>query len=167
MAIWSRGDRDLAGLVHHSDRGGQYLAIRYTERLADAGAVNSVGSKGDRYDNALAETVNGLYKAELIHRQGPWRTADQVEARDRAPGSTGGTRGGSTAACGDIPPAEFEAAYWATHRRQPFGMPRETSEVSTPSALAQRSRASRNTATCAWSVRSQVEREATPPSSYA
>jgi len=62
MAIFSRGDRDLAGLVHHSDRGVQYLAIRYTERLADAGVVNSVGSRGD--DNALAETVNGLYKAE-------------------------------------------------------------------------------------------------------
>jgi putative transposase len=58
---------------------GQYLAIRYTERLAEAGAVASVGSRGDSYDNALAETVNGLFKAELIRRQGPWRTADQVE----------------------------------------------------------------------------------------
>jgi len=68
MAIYARG-KDLAGLVHHSDRGVQYLAIRYTERLAEAGVVNSVGSKGDSYDNALAETVNGLYKTELIRRR--------------------------------------------------------------------------------------------------
>ena len=79
MAIWSRRSADLAGLVHHSDRGAQYLAIRYTERLADEGAVTSVGSKGDSFDNALAETVNGLYKTELIRAQGPWRTADQLE----------------------------------------------------------------------------------------
>jgi putative transposase len=79
MAIWSRRSADLAGLVHHSDRGVQYLAIRYTERLADEGAVTSVGSKGDSYDNALAESVNGLYKTELIRAKGPWRTADQVE----------------------------------------------------------------------------------------
>ena len=94
MAIFSRGDRDLAGLVHHSDRGVQYLAIRYTERLADAGVVNSVGSRGD--DNALAETVNGLYKAELIHRQGPWRWMSRSSSRRRR-GSTGGIPGGSTA----------------------------------------------------------------------
>jgi putative transposase len=79
MAIWSRRAADLAGLVHHSDRGVQYLAIRYTERLADEGAVTSVGSKGDSYDNALAESVNGLYKTELIRARGPWRTPDQVE----------------------------------------------------------------------------------------
>ncbi len=79
MAIWARRTEDLDGLVHHSDRGVQYLAIRYTERLAEAGAVGSVGSKGDSFDNALAETVNGLYKAELIWQRGPWRTADDVE----------------------------------------------------------------------------------------
>lgn len=111
MALHARG-ASLPDLVHHSDRGSQYLAIRYSERLAEAGAVASVGSKGDSYDNALAETVNGLYKAELIHRQGPWRTVEQVELatarwvawwnRDRLHG-----------ACGDIPPAEFEAAYWS------------------------------------------------------
>ncbi|HEY8869710.1 MAG TPA: IS3 family transposase, partial [Candidatus Limnocylindrales bacterium] len=78
MAIWARGD-PLPGLVHHSDRGVQYLAIRYTERLADAGAVNSVGSKGDSYDNALAESVNALYKAELIRRRRTWRTVGEVE----------------------------------------------------------------------------------------
>lgn len=80
MAIWRRGDgRRLDGLVHHSDRGCQYLSIRYTERLADAGAVCSVGSRGDSYDNALAETTIGLYKTELIHRRGPWNGLDDVE----------------------------------------------------------------------------------------
>ena len=79
MAIWSRRSTDLTGLVHHSDRGVQYLAIRYTERLAAAGAVRSVGSRGDSYDNALAETVVGLYKTELIRRRGPWRSLEQVE----------------------------------------------------------------------------------------
>ena len=109
MAIWARG-ADLAGLVHHSDRGVQYLAIRYTERLADAGAVNSVGSKGDSYDNALAESVNGLYKAELIRRRRSWRTVEEVEL------ATAGwvdwwNHRRLHSACGDIPPAEFEAAY--------------------------------------------------------
>jgi len=70
MAIWAR--RDLEELIHHSDRGGQYLAIRYTERLGEQSVVNSVGSKGDSYDNALAETIIGLYKTELIRRRGPW-----------------------------------------------------------------------------------------------
>jgi putative transposase len=78
VAAWPEG-ADLAGLVHHSDRGVQYLSIRYTDRLADAGAVASVGSKGDSYDNALAESFNGLYKAELIRRYGPWRGVDDVE----------------------------------------------------------------------------------------
>lgn len=78
MAVWARGG-DLAGLVHHSDRGAQYLSIRYTERLADAEIAASVGSRGDSYDNALAETVNGLYKAELIHRPARWRSVEEVE----------------------------------------------------------------------------------------
>jgi putative transposase len=78
MAIWRR-DRRLDGLVHHSDRGGQYLAIRYTDRLADAGAVCSVGSRGDSYDNALAETTIGLYKTELIRQRGPWHGLDELE----------------------------------------------------------------------------------------
>jgi putative transposase len=78
MAIWARGD-PLPQLVHHSDRGVQYLSIRYTERLAEAEAVGSVGSRGDSYDNALAESVNELYKAELINREGPWRTVEEVE----------------------------------------------------------------------------------------
>lgn len=114
MAIWSRAGEDLDELVHHSDRGVQYLAIRYTERLADAGAVTSVGSKGDSYDNALAESVNGLYKTELIGRQGPWRTVDDVEL-----GTARWVHWYNTvrlhSACGDIPPAEYEANYRANH----------------------------------------------------
>jgi transposase InsO family protein len=66
-------------LVHHSDRGSQYVSIRYTERLAEAGIEPSVGSRGDSYDNALAETINGLYKAELIHRRAPWKSKESVE----------------------------------------------------------------------------------------
>jgi len=72
---------------------------------------SSVGSRGYSYDNALAETVNGLYKAELIHRSGPWRTLEQVELAT-PDGWRGGTRSASTGACGDVPPAEFDAAYW-------------------------------------------------------
>jgi putative transposase len=109
MAIYSRG-HDLAGLVHHSDRGVQYLAIRYTERLAEAGVVNSVGSKGDSYDNALAETVNGLYKTELIRRRKRWHSLEELElATAEWVHWWNETRLHS--ACGDIPPAEFEEAY--------------------------------------------------------
>ena len=79
MAIWTRRDEDLAGLVHHSDRGVQYLSIRYTDRLAQAGVIGSVGSRGDSYDNALAENINGSYKNELIYNRGPWRTVEDVE----------------------------------------------------------------------------------------
>jgi putative transposase len=81
MAIWNRQrvGVDVSGVVHHSDRGVQYLSIRYAERLAANDIVASVGSKGDSYDNALAETFNGLYKWELIYRQGPWRGLDDVE----------------------------------------------------------------------------------------
>lgn len=81
MAIWQRQRRgqDLSGLVHHSDRGVQYLSIRYADRLAVNDVVASVGSKGDSYDNALAESFNGLYKWELIHRQGPWNGLEDVE----------------------------------------------------------------------------------------
>jgi len=77
QALWSRTGTE--GLVHHSDRGSQYLSIRYSERLAEAGVEPSVGSKGDSYDNALAETIIGLFKTEVIHRRGPWRTIDEVE----------------------------------------------------------------------------------------
>jgi putative transposase len=110
MGIWTRRGEDLEGLVHHSDRGVQYLAIRYTERLAEAGAVASVGSKGDSFDNALAETVNGLYKTELIRRRGPWRTAEQVELATATWVEWWNHRR-LHGACGGIPPAEFEADY--------------------------------------------------------
>ena len=110
MAIWARAG-DLDGLVHHSDRGVQYLAIRYTERLAEEGAVASVGSKGDSFDNALAETVNGLYKTELISRRGPWRTMDQVELATAEWVQWWNERR-LHGACADIPPVEFEAAYY-------------------------------------------------------
>ena len=109
QAIWAR--RDLSELVHHSDRGVQYLSIRYSERLAEEGAVTSVGSRGDSYDNALAETVNGLYKAELVHRRGPWRTLDQLELETAKWVDWWNTRR-LHGACGDIPPAEFEANYY-------------------------------------------------------
>jgi Transposase and inactivated derivatives len=109
MALWARGS-NLPDLVHHSDRGVQYLAIRYTERLAEAEAVSSVGSKGDSYDNALAESVNGLYKAELINRHGPWRTVEEVELATAEWVHFWNNRR-LHGACGDIPPAEFEAAY--------------------------------------------------------
>ena len=79
QALYDRQPDPEDALVHHSDRGSQYVSIRYSERLAEAGIAPSVGSKGDSYDNALAETINGLYKAELIHRRGPWRTRESVE----------------------------------------------------------------------------------------
>jgi putative transposase len=81
LAIWRRENQgaDLDGLVHHSDRGVQYRAIRYTQRLAEAGAVASVGSKGDSFDNAMAEAFNSLYKAELVRNKGPWRGLDDLE----------------------------------------------------------------------------------------
>jgi putative transposase len=82
MAIWARNERPrqpLDGLIHHSDAGAQYTAIRYTDTLAGVGALPSIGSVGDSYDNALAESTIGQIKAELIHRSGPWRTIDQLE----------------------------------------------------------------------------------------
>jgi transposase InsO family protein len=108
-------DREVdAPLIHHSDRGAQHLAIRYTDRLADAGIESSVGSRGDAYDNALAETINGLYKSEVIHHLGPWKGLEDVEyatlewvawynsARLMEP-------------LGYVPPAEYEDQY---HRAQ-------------------------------------------------
>ena len=79
QALYARQPEQADALVHHSDRGSQYISIRYTERLAQAGIEPSVGSRGDSYDNALAESVNGLYKAELIHRRAPWKTRAAVE----------------------------------------------------------------------------------------
>ncbi len=111
QALYDRQPERAESLVHHSDRGSQYVSIRYTERLAEAGIEPSVGSRGDSYDNALAETINGLYKTELIHRRAPWKTRESVELatlewvhwfnhiRLLEP-------------IGYVPPAEAEANYW-------------------------------------------------------
>ena len=111
QALYDRQPQNSDALVHHSDRGSQYVSIRYTERLGEAGIEPSVGSRGDSYDNALAETINGLYKTELIHRRAPWKTRESVELatlqwvhwfnhiRLLEP-------------IGYIPPAEAEANYW-------------------------------------------------------
>jgi putative transposase len=100
------------GLVHHSDRGVQYLSIRYTERLAEAGVEASVGSVGDSYDNALAETINGLYKAELVYRKGPWRSVEAVELATLAWVDWFNNRR-LLAPLGYVPPAEFESMYYS------------------------------------------------------
>jgi transposase InsO family protein len=109
MAIWRR-QAQLDGLVHHSDRGSQYLSIRYTERLAEAGAACSVGSRGDSYDNALAETIIGLYKTELIRRRGPWKGIDDLEYATLEWVDWFNHRR-LLEPIGYVPPAEFEAAY--------------------------------------------------------
>ncbi len=100
------------GLVHHSDRGSQYLSIKYSERLADAGIEPSVGSVGDSYDNALAETINGLFKAEVIHRRGPWRSFEAVEYATLEWVDWFNNRR-LLEPIGNIPPAEAEANYYA------------------------------------------------------
>ncbi len=121
MARWSRGTR-LEELVCHSDAGSQFTSIRYGERLDELGARPSIGSVGDSYDNALAEAVNSLYKTELIRHQGPWKGVDDVELatlgwvhwfnHERLHGTLG-----------DVPPAEFEAAYLAAQdANQPVGI---------------------------------------------
>ena len=118
QALYERQPQLSDQLIHHSDRGAQYVSIRYTERLAEAGIEPSVGSRGDSYDNALAETINGLYKAELIHRRAPWKSRESVELatlqwvhwfnniRLLEP-------------IGYIPPAEAEANYWLQLAKQP------------------------------------------------
>jgi putative transposase len=111
MAIWGRRGEQLHGLVHHSDRGVQYLAVRYTERLAEAGAVASVGSRGDSYDNALAESFNGLYKTELIHKDGPWLGLEDVEYATLEYLDWFNQRRLHTE-LGMVPPAEFEADHY-------------------------------------------------------
>ena len=105
--------RDLDGLVHHSDRGVQYLSIRYTDRLADAGIEPSVGSVGDSYDNALAETINGLYKTEIIWPNGPWRNIEEVEFATLEWVDWFNNKR-LLEPIGYIPPAEFEQLYYAS-----------------------------------------------------
>ena len=111
QALWARTPGEER-LVHHSDRGSQYLSIRYTERLAEAGIEPSVGSVGDSYDNALAETVIGLYKTELIRKRGPWRTLEAVELATLAWVDWFNHRR-LLSSIGDLPPSEHEAAYYA------------------------------------------------------
>jgi transposase InsO family protein len=108
QAIHFRADTE--GLIHHSDRGGQYLSIRYTERLAEAGIEPSVGSIGDSYDNALAESVIGLFKTEIIRQRGPWRSIEDVEFSTLEWVDWFNTRR-ILEPIGNIPPVEFEATY--------------------------------------------------------
>lgn len=111
QALYARQPERDDALIHHSDRGSQYVSIRYTERLAEAGIEPSVGSKGDSYDNALAETINGLYKAELIHRRGPWKTKESVELSTLEWVSWFNNHR-LMEPLGYIPPAEAEANYY-------------------------------------------------------
>ena len=110
QAIYARGGARPAGLVHHSDQGTQYLSMRYTDRLAEAGIAPSVGSQGNAYDNALAESVIGLFKTEVIRRQGPWRNLDTVEFATLTWIDWFNTRR-LLEQIGYVPPAEFEARY--------------------------------------------------------
>jgi len=120
QAIWTRqraGVTDLTGLVHHADRGSQYGAIAFGERLAAAGIAASVGSVGDSFDNALAETINGLYKTELIRRRGPWRSVEQVEFAT-AEWVDWFNHRRLIESAGDVPPAELEDHYYRQLRAQ-------------------------------------------------
>jgi len=117
QALYDRQPNPEDALIHHSDRGSQYVSIRYSERLAEAGIALSVGSKGDSYDNALAETINGLYKAELIHRRGPWKTRESVELATLEWVSWFNHKR-LMGPLGYIPPAEAEANYYRQLNRQ-------------------------------------------------
>jgi transposase InsO family protein len=119
QALHDRRPAHRVGLIHHSDRGSQYVSIKYTERLAEAGIEPSVGSVGDSYDNALAETINGLYKAEVIHRRGPWRSLEAVEFATLEWVDWFNNRR-LLEPIGNIPPAEAEAAYYAMLAEQPL-----------------------------------------------
>jgi transposase InsO family protein len=117
QALYERQPVHRGGLVHHSDRGSQYVSIRYTERLAEAGVEPSVGSVGDSYDNALAETINGLYKAEVIHRRGSWRSFEAVEFATLTWVNWFNNRR-LLEPIGNIPPAEAEERYYAMLQEQ-------------------------------------------------
>ena len=123
QAIWTRqqeGVLDLKDVVHHTDRGSQYTSIRFSERLAEAGIQPSVGAVGSSYDNALAETINGLYKTELIKPRKPWQTIDDVELAT-AEWVDWFNHRRLYEYCGDIPPVELETAYYAQIRRPAAG----------------------------------------------
>ena len=111
QALYARQPERDKSLVHHSDRGSQYVSIRYSERLDEAGIAPSVGSKGDSYDNALAETINGLYQAEMIRRRAPWKTKEAVELATLEWVSWFNHHR-LLEPIGRIPPAEFEANYY-------------------------------------------------------
>lgn len=111
QALWARGKP--RGVTHHSDRGSQYLSIRYSERLSEAGFNASVGSRGDSYDNAMAETINGLYKTEVIRKDGPWKGADEVELATLS-WVHWFNNNRLLEPIGDIPPAEYEMRYHQT-----------------------------------------------------
>lgn len=115
MAVFSRRDQLVDGVIAHSDAGAQYVSVAYTERLAEIGARPSIGSIGDSYDNSLAESVNGLYKTELIRRQGRWRNVEHVELATLAWVDWFNNRR-LHSELGDIPPAEFEHDYYARTR---------------------------------------------------
>ncbi len=110
QALWAR--KVKGNLIHHSDKGSQYLSCRYTERLAEMGIDASVGSAGDAYDNAMAETINGLYKAEVIWKQGPWKNREEVEQTTLSWVDWFNNRR-LLAPIGNVPPAEFEKMYYA------------------------------------------------------
>lgn len=116
QALYAR-QPDRNTLIHHSDRGAQYVSIRYSERLGEAGIEPSVGSKGDSYDNALAETINGLYKAEIIHRRGPWKSKEAVELATLEWVSWFNHHR-LLEPIGYIPPAEAEANYYRCQTEQ-------------------------------------------------
>jgi transposase InsO family protein len=119
QALHDRRPLRGSGLVHHSDRGVQYVCIRYTERLAEAGIEPSVGSVGDSYDNALAETINGLYKAEVIHRRGPWRSFEAVEFATLEWVDWFNNRR-LLEPIGHVPPAEAEELFYARMKEVPL-----------------------------------------------
>lgn len=123
QAIWTRhqeGVSDFKDVVHHTDRGSQYTSIRFTERLAEAGIQPSVGAVGSSYDNALAETINGLYKTELIKPAKPWRTIEEVELAT-AEWVNWFNHHRLYQYCGDIPPVELETVYYAQRWRPAAG----------------------------------------------
>ena len=119
QALYARQPERSAAWVHHNDRGSQYVSIRYTERLAEAGIEPSVGNRGDSYDNALAETINGLYKAEVIHRRGPWRSFESVEYATLEWVDWFNNRR-LLEPIGNIPPAEAELRYYAMLDESPM-----------------------------------------------
>ncbi|CAM5326796.1 hypothetical protein SCHAM137S_02085 [Streptomyces chartreusis] len=118
MALWRRRIKKDSGLIHHSDRGSQYVSIRYTDRLAEIGAAASVGSVADSYDNAMAEALNGTFKAELIEMQGPWKDFDQVE-RAIFQWVTWYNEERLHSALDYVPPAEYERDWWRQQEATP------------------------------------------------